>query len=574
MSVLVSASQTSRRDCSPAFHAAPGCKLTVAALCSDAVHKLLQHRQHASQVLIYLSFMDDAAETDSHSVLEADLHLPLALTIGIQQNSSLSLQLTQNCVAAEPVLLLDVNQSAFGTVVSAKLPAELLQQDLHINLHLFERWEHSPFLHLPAELILACLTSLCHPPPDDMNNLHEQLPQYKSNLRNINTFRLVCREFARIGTTALFRQIGGLMEYRNGPLWDEEYHLNVVKFIRRYGEGLLPWIKMIRLREQFFKSVHQAWKLGITICDSAFNLRFVSWDIRPPQDVPTRQRIMNVFGRMEKLDSLKIRGLAAHGASRWRFEDLTLLFEQGRQLNLSELILCGHDLLDFVDHRLPVQFTTNLNSFELVDCKVPHDFWSWAARYLCPKLEYVALDGFWPSPSYDSKAFGDFISDAGQVLHDIRITHQILSKDVIDQFSSATFPCPLDDAIKTCLNLTWLFIDAGTEGSNLVSSSFLDSLFCPHLRLVHILYCNHSVEQVLRWCDRQVEAGVKKVMVVWAELWGDPELEERLLPILRRIEPDIIPELAPTGAETWIFKVKSYRLFWAVSGHTNEFEHW
>ncbi|KAH8929553.1 hypothetical protein BT69DRAFT_1315547 [Atractiella rhizophila] len=378
---------------------------------------------------------------------------------------------------------------------------------------------------------------------------HFAFRQYQQNLAHIQIFRLVCRRFDGVGQIALYRQIGAQTEMRGSPVFDMIKSVNIVKFLQRYQQKLVPWIRMLLLRDNDFDNRNIVWKTASMYFGMGHSIRTLVLSLRPPTKASSRQRVMYLIAQMETLDSLHIEG--------------------GRTSDrLSSLYLVAWDLLDFEEQPDYGSVKGNLKTFELVKCKVTASFIRWASR-LCPQLVDLAFESFWPSPHHETESFKSFLLDVRESVTEIRLRHLPITTDTVGIFGSASFLEPLD-VLSSCCSLSWLYIDCGGD-SNLVSPSILETLHCPKLVTLYLFSCCISLEKILAWAERQDKATAPQTLsFYWGELWGAPETEG----VLSKLEDlnNVKPELY--GESSWQTKMGNLHLHVLMRDHPPVFFRW
>ncbi|KAH8929177.1 hypothetical protein BT69DRAFT_320604 [Atractiella rhizophila] len=336
-----------------------------------------------------------SADSDAtYDAFEPELSSPIILVV---RSSYLALQRficsIGECVESQHLTELDlatsrseVTSSFDSTLMSANAPS------FHIKMQFFLGWKQDPFRNLPVELIHSCLAALLAP-----FDRHKE-----GNLQRIQNFRLVCRQFEKIGRKDLFREIGRFQQYE--PYFANLKHVNVIKYFMRYGDSVLPWMKKLHLRQEHFSAFwnpRNKWSIALHICCRANNVRTLGLGLCPPKQTSLRNAIMKTISSLPKLDCLVLAGIKEHGHFRWNFKDLQTLFQDRSLQNLLIIWLQGWDLLDY-DYTTSLEPpSTNLERININDCKFADSFLEWLNR-LAPKIKSLFFGSFWPTPTYES----------------------------------------------------------------------------------------------------------------------------------------------------------------------------
>ncbi|KAH8921235.1 hypothetical protein BT69DRAFT_1335756 [Atractiella rhizophila] len=429
-----------------------------------------------------------------------------------------------------------------------------------VGIHVYQHWEDDPFQQLPVELVLAVLTPLLTPPSQDNAD----------NLQQIQTFRLVCRRFASIALQALFQEIGSLVA--RGRRYVTWKHVNVLKVLKNYGHQFLPWIKKLHLRRNDFQQATGMWNITLTVSRRCQNLRSLVLELRPPSNPNRRQIIFDAIAEIQSLELLNLVNRKDHGSSRWRFADLTYLFQRKRIARfLKEFHMHGCDFLDFDEVDGKENVAANLEDLNLESCKIPSAFFEWSTRL---SHTTFGLNSFWPTPNYECHSISKMMTTLHDVLTHLRIEHSPMTEDM-SLYGEARFSDSLDEAIHGCRyaakfeiftanmsprNLEWLYLDGGSH-SNLVSSGFLDNLACHKLHTIHLFACDTTLEQITKWSNKRLNRGSQRIRVAWTELFGDPEIDG-LIENLERENSDMEIKGTSYTETVWMFELRNMSLYY------------
>ncbi|KAH8919289.1 hypothetical protein BT69DRAFT_1353219 [Atractiella rhizophila] len=495
--------------------------IAVAASFSKEVRNSLKRHEFALSVVKRMSVC--ATDSPTANKLSYLLELPLLSNVSISIN--LLLTTTQEAFfslsySPEPIgPQLSISQLPLAEEKKFRMETEesTLANAFCLNLHIFYKWVGTPFQLLPNELISMSLRSAL-----TSVNLDDE-----ENFFTIQRFRLVCKRFAMIGLSELFREIGGRTDENENLRSDKK--INVLKVVKKYGEDFLPWIRKLHLKQREFPHGVSRWGTSMRLWTAATNLVSLHLEISPPDSLIRRKAILKSLASARSITHLSILQGPNHKHMRWTFDDVILLFKPSSPLvrSLRWLMMSG---LDFRSPSLSImqpgeyEISGSLETLIVSYCRglTPAVLGIISSLYNThlekEHPEHIwRCEGFEPDSHVQQEIFRH-----SNVITTLRLDFYPTSpnEDDILPWTGMTFETPMDETIVACSHLRWLYLDGGHENSNLVSPHLLSSLFQPSLRAVFLYACgpvlpSSIIEYIL---NRNGE-----LMIATENLWGDME---------------------------------------------------